>query len=139
MIFPELLFDLTTHYNAIIRSAASQLNLTTSQAFHLISIPHDGIPMSKLAHKLGLDTSTLTRNIQKLQNLGLVERVHGSYDRRVYNALLTKEGADIVAEIEELLLKMNNSILEHIDLDSQQDMYDLLEKLVWSMDCMREK
>ena len=139
MIFPELLFDLTTHYNAIIRSTASQLNLTTSQAFHIISIPHGGIPMSKLAHKLGLDTSTLTRNIQKLQNLGLVERVHGSYDRRVYNALLTKEGADTVAEIEELLLKMNNSILEQIDLDSQQDMYDLLEKLVWSMDCIREK
>ena len=139
MNLPEFLTDLSIHYNALIRNAASDIGLTVSQAFHLISIPHDGIPMSKLAHKLGLDTSTLTRNIQKLQNLGLIERVHGSYDRRVYNALLTKKGADTVAEIEELLLKMNNSILEQIDLDSQQDMYDLLEKLVWSMDCMREK
>ena len=112
MTLQELLCDITTHYNAFLRSAASQLNLTASQAFHLISIPHDGIPMSKLAHKLGLDTSTLTRNIQKLQNLGLVERVHGSYDKRVYNALLTKQGADTVAEIEGLLLKMNNLNLQ---------------------------
>ena len=67
MTLQELLCDITTHYNAFVRSAASQLNLTASQAFHLISIPHDGIPMSKLAHKLGLDPSTLTRNIKKLE------------------------------------------------------------------------
>ena len=75
MNIPELLTDLTTHYNALIRNAASQLSLTASQAFHLLSIPHDGIPMSQLAHKLGLDTSTLTRNFQKLEKIGLINIV----------------------------------------------------------------
>jgi len=139
MNLPELLVDLTTHYNALIRSAASQLHLTVSQAFHLISIPHDGIPLSKLAHKLGLDASTLTRNIQKLVNLGLVMRMHDSYDKRVQKAVLTKEGVEITEEIEEILLQMNNSIIEQIDLDTQENMCELLEKLVWSMDCIREK
>ena len=135
----ELLVGLTTHYNALIRSAASQLHLTASQAFHLISIPHDGIPMSKLAHKLGLDASTLTRNIQKLENLGLVKRNHDSYDKRVQKAVLTKQGIEIIEEIEEILLRMNNSIIEQIDLDTQESMCELLEKLVWSMDCIREE
>ena len=139
MNLPELLVDLTTHYNALIRSAASQLHLTSSQAFHLISIPHDGIPMSKLAHKLGLDASTLTRNIQKLENLGLVKRSHDSYDKRVQKAVLTKQGIEIIEEIEEILLRMNNSIIEQIDLDTQESMCELLEKLVWSMDCIREE
>ena len=139
MNLPELLVGLTTHYNALIRSAASQLHLTASQAFHLISIPHDGIPMSKLAHKLGLDASTLTRNIQKLENLGLVKRNHDSYDKRVQKAVLTKQGIEIIEEIEELLLRMNNSIIEQIDLDTQENMCELLEKLVWSMDCVREE
>ena len=139
MNLPELLVDLTTHYNALIRSAASQLHLTVSQAFHLISIPHDGIPMSKLAHKLGLDASTLTRNIQKLENLGLVKRNHDSYDKRVQKAVLTKQGIEINAGIDEILLKMNNLIIEQIDLDTQENMYELLEKLVWSMDCARER
>ena len=138
MNLPELLVGLTTHYNALIRSAASQLHLTTSQAFHLISIPHDGIPMSKLAHKLGLDASTLTRNIQKLENLGLVKRNHDSYDKRVQRAVLTKQGLKIIEEIEEILLQINNSIIEQIDLDTQENMCELLEKLVWSMDCLRE-
>ena len=138
MTLQELLCDITTHYNAFVRSAASQLNLTASQAFNLISIPHGGIPMSKLAHKLGLDNSTLTRNIQKLQNLGFVERVHDSYDKRVQNAFLTKQGTKTAVELEEILLKMNNAIMEKIDLDSQENICTLLEKLVWSMDCIRE-
>ena len=139
MNLPELLVDLTTHYNALIRSAASQLHLTASQAFHLISIPHDGIPMFKLAHKLGLDASTLTRNIQKLENLGLVKRKHDSYDKRVQKAILTKRGVEITEEIEEILLQNSYSIIEPIDLDTQENMCELLEKLVWSMDCVREE
>tara|TARA_B100001964_G_C13994337_1_gene492028 strand:- start:333 stop:752 length:420 start_codon:yes stop_codon:yes gene_type:complete len=139
MNLTELLVGLTTHYNALIRSTASQLHLTASQAFHLISIPHDGIPLSKLAHKLGLDASTLTRNIQKLENLGLIKRKHDSYDKRVQKAVLTKRGLEITKKIEIILLKMNNSITDQIDLDTQENMYELLEKLVWSMDCAREK
>ena len=137
MNLPELLVGLTTHYNALVRSAASQLNLTVSQAFHLISIPHDGIPMSRLAHKLGLDASTLTRNIQKLEHLEFVKRIRHTYDKRVQKVILTKRGLEVVVEIEEILYQINNSIIEKIDLDDQENMCELLEKLVWSMDCVR--
>ena len=139
MDLSELLVNLTTHYNAFVRSAASQLNLTVSQAFHLISIPHDGIPMSNLAHKLGLDASTLTRNIQKLENYGLIHRKRDPYDKRVQKAVLTKQGVEITEEIEAILLQMNNSITEQIDLDAQENLCELLEKLVWAMDCVRDK
>ena len=138
MNLPELLTDLTTHYNALIRNAASQLNLTASQAFHLLSIPHDGIPMSQLAHKLGLDTSTLTRNIQKLEKMELIKRNHDSYDKRVQKAVLTEKGDEMVELLEEYLLEMNHSIMEQIDLDSQENIADILEKIVWAIDCIRE-
>ena len=42
-------------------------------------------------------------------------------------------------QIEEILLQTTNSILEQIDLDSQQSMGELLEQLIWSMDCIREE
>ena len=139
MNIPELLTDLTTHYNALIRNAASQLSLTASQAFHLLSIPHDGIPMSQLAHKLGLDTSTLTRNIQKLEKMELIKRRQDSYDKRVQKAVLTEKGEEMIELLEEYLLEMNHSIMEQIDLDSQENITDILEKIVWAMDCIREK
>ena len=139
MNIPELLTDLTTHYNALIRNAASQLNLTASQAFHLLSIPHDGIPMSQLAHKLGLDTSTLTRNIQKLEKMELIKRRQGSYDKRVQKAVLTEKGEEMIELLDESLQEMNNTFMEHVDLDSQENITDILEKIVWAMDCIREK
>ena len=139
MKVPELLTHLTTHYNALVRSVASQLNLTTSQAFHLLSIPHDGIPMSQLAHKLGLDTSTLTRNIQKLEKMQLINRNQDLYDKRILRAVLTEKGVEKVELLEESLQDMNHAFMEQIDLDSQENITDILEKIVWAMDCIREK
>ena len=139
MNLPELLTDLTTHYNALIRYYASRLSLTAPQAFHLLAVSTDGISMSGLAHKLGLDNSTLTRNIQKLETLELVLRKQDNFDKRVFRVHLTKKGRVIVEEFENLLLDLNCSMLKHIDLDDQENIPEMLEKLVWAMDCIREK
>ena len=139
MNIPELLTDLTTHYNALIRYYASRLSLTAPQAFHLLAVSTDGISMSGLSHKLGLDNSTLTRNIQKLETLELVLRKQDNFDKRVFRVHLTKKGRVIVEEFENLLLDLNCSMLKHIDLDDQENIPEMLEKLVWAMDCIREK
>ena len=139
MNIPELLTDLTTHYNALFRRCASQYLLTAPQAFHLLAIPADGISMSGLANKLGLDNSTLTRNFQKLAQLGLVLRKQDGYDKRVLMAHLTESGQEKVEKIEKSLIDLNFAMLKYIDLDDQQNIPEMLEKLVWAMDCLREE
>ena len=139
MNLPELLTDLTTHYNALIRYYASRLSLTAPQAFHLLAVSTDCISISGLAHKLGLDNSTLTRNIQKLETLELVLRKQDNFDKRIFRVHLTKKGRVIVEQFENLLLDLNYSMLKHIDLDDQENIPEMLEKLVWAMDCIREK
>jgi len=139
MNIPELLTNLTTHYNAIFRQYSSRLSLTAPQAFHLLSVPVDGISMSGLANKLGLDTSTLTRNIQKLEKLDLVRRKQDRNDKRILVVYLTDEGGGKVEKIEEYLLDLNLSMMKYIDLDDQENIPEMLEKLVWAMDCFREE
>ena len=139
MNITELLTDLASGTNAIIRTVASKFNLTASQAFHLLLIPFDGIPISSLANKLGLDNSTLTRNIQKLEKLDLVERRADSYDRRVQRVVLTKNGTSILTSLENYLDEINCAIIDQIDLDTQENLISVLEKLSWSLGCMREK
>ena len=139
MNIPELLTNLTTHYNAIFRQYSSQLSLTAPQAFHLLSIPADGISMSGLANKLGLDASTLTRNIQKLEKLNLLRRKQDGNDKRMLVVYLTDKGRDKVEKVEESLLHLNFSMLKYIDLDDQENIPEMLEKLVWAMDCIREE
>ena len=139
MNIPELLANLTTHYNALFRQYSSRLSLTAPQAFHLLSIPVDGISMSGLANKLGLDTSTLTRNIQKLEKLDLVRRKQDRNDKRILAVYLTDKGRGKVEKIEESLLDLNFSMMKYIDLDDQENIPEMLEKLVWAMDCIREE
>jgi len=139
MNIPELLTNLTTHYNAIFRQYSSRLSLTAPQAFHLLSIPVDGISMSGLANKLGLDTSTLTRNIQKLEKLDLVRRKQDRNDKRILVVYLADKGRGRVEKIEESLLDLNFSMMKYIDLDDQENIPEMLEKLVWAMDCIREE
>ena len=139
MNITELLTDLASGTNAIVRSVASKFNLTASQAFHLLFIPFDGIPISSLANKLGLDNSTLTRNIQKLEKLDLVVRRADSYDRRVQRVVLTKNGTSILTSLENHLDEINCAIIDQIDLDTQENLISVLEKLSWSLGCMREK
>ena len=133
------LADLASSTNAIIRNAASNFNLTASQAFHLLSIPFDGIPMSSLAHRLGLDNSTLTRNIQKLENLGLVQRQQDNYDKRIQLVILSDKGASLLISLEGYLENQNNDVLEQIDLETQEHLMTVLEKLSWAFDCIRDK
>jgi len=139
MNIAELLTDLASGTNSIIRASASKLNLTVSQAFHLLSIPYDGISMSGLAHKLGLDNSTLTRNIQKLEKLDLVKRQNDNYDKRVQLAVLTNKGTSLLKSLELNLEQQTSEVLEQIDLDTQVHLTTILEQLSWALECVREK
>ena len=139
MNITELLTDLASGTNAIIRSTASSFNLTASQAFHLLLIPFDGISMSALALRLGLDNSTLTRNIQKLEKMELVKRQLDNYDKRIHRVVLTKEGTALLVRIEERLEDKNATLLDKIDLDTQEHLLSVLEKLSWALECTREK
>ena len=102
-------------------------------------IPVDGISMSGLANKLGLNTSTLTRNIQKLEKMNLVKRQQDNYDKRIHHVVLTQEGSALLLLIEERLEGKNANILDKIDLDTQEHLLSVLEKLSWALECTREK
>ena len=139
MNLAELLTDLSIHFNGIVRRSASRLNLTTSQAYLLLSIPPDGIPMSELASRLELDNSTLTRNIQKLETAELVIRQADTYDKRVYKVFITPSGENTINELEALLNETSLAIADKLDLDVQNALVEVLEKLVWSLDCISEE
>ncbi|MCH7939851.1 MAG: MarR family transcriptional regulator, partial [Candidatus Marinimicrobia bacterium] len=69
---------------ALIRLVARPWRLSSTQALILFTLPLDGIPHSDLARRLGLDASTITRVVVKMQTAGLVERLRSTQDRRVF-------------------------------------------------------
>ncbi len=95
--------------------------------------------MSELATKLGLDNSTLTRNIQKLEIAELVFRQGDAYDKRIYKAFITPSGEETITRLEMLLNETSLAIADKLDLDIQNALVEVLEKLNWSLDCISEE
>lgn len=56
-----------------------------------------GAPVARVAEELGLDRTTLTRNLGPLERDGLVESVPDD-DRRVRRLRLTERGHDVLAD-----------------------------------------
>ena len=70
-MFEELL-DLTSTFSSIFRKIAKNKKISLSQAFILLLIDSQGSSMSRLAYQIGLDNSTMTRNIEKLEKAGIL-------------------------------------------------------------------
>ncbi len=84
----------TQHYEAHFRRSG----LRATQFTMLSTLAQTGrMPLSKLAAVLGLERTTLTRNLAPLVGRGLVD-LEDDEDRRVRNALLTRDGEQAVRE-----------------------------------------
>ena len=135
----EVLSNLLIHYNAIMRLSSLKLGITTQQSLNLIAIPYDGIPMSLLAKKMGLDASTLTRNINNLEKLQFVKRIRDQQDKRVQKILLTSRGSHVVKQLDIKLEKINQYLLNSMDIDDHEKSINAIESLSWHLKCFREQ
>jgi DNA-binding MarR family transcriptional regulator len=61
------------------------------------SAAHDSIALSPLAEQLGLDPTTLARNLKPLERDGLVETSTGE-DRRTRMVRITEQGQEVLAK-----------------------------------------
>jgi DNA-binding MarR family transcriptional regulator len=83
--------------------------------FTLLTVVHrtGGLPFSSLAEVLGMDRTTLTRNLRPLQRDGLVKIETGS-DRRVRMVRLTASGERKLVEAEPLWARAHARITSGI-------------------------
>ena len=114
----ELSNDFCQNYLACIRRASSILNITHTQAMCLQTIPFSGISQAELAKKLNIDISTLSRNLDKLVKLKLVDKKSSLSDKRSFIISLTDGGKQIYNKfndiISEELGKRGKEILFHV-------------------------
>tara|TARA_B100001123_G_C14960787_1_gene887596 strand:+ start:324 stop:758 length:435 start_codon:yes stop_codon:yes gene_type:complete len=134
----EHLNEIIIYMNAILRSKASELKLSASQALQLLSIPYGGITMSRLSQKMGLDNSTLTRNIKKLEIRKYIARKSDKFDKRITNIILTPRGIKMIDELESMLKEEYSMIFKQMDEEGKQVFIHTLENISWSLQCFND-
>ena len=89
-----------------------------------------------MAKILGIDNSTLTRNIGKLINNNFLNISFDQYDKRKKILLLTDKSTDIIKEIEKQMSIIFEKINNFIEIDDIEKIHKSLEKLNWSLNCI---
>ncbi len=96
--------------------------LSTAQCHTLLEVGDRGpVSLIDLASSLGLDTSTLSRTIQGLVLLGLVNRQANEKDRRFVTLSLTETGRRAYKEIESRYNAYFGRVLELLPVERRTD------------------
>ena len=133
MILSDHFISLNIKLTSVFRTLASQYNLSYPQYCILMKINSSGTPMSELAKSLGLDKSTLTRNINVLLARNLVDKYQDQHDLRVYKVILSDEGDQIKNNLYARLDEFSSGLLASLDNNIQDEIY-LLDKLIQKLD-----
>lgn len=124
------------------RLVASQLKgssccsgVTLAQCHVLLEIEaRDKPSLGELAQALGLDKSTLSRTVDGVVNIGLVERAFDPKDRRSVQLFLTSQGKSTCKRINEGNDGLFNRVFERIAPARRQAVLAGFHELVVAMD-----
>jgi len=94
----------------------------------LITVNADVQP-SVIARYLGVSPAAITKTVDKLENLGLVNRDPCIEDRRATLLSATDDGFRVVGEYEELKASRITPVVEELEPNELDDLCDLLETL----------
>ncbi len=94
--------------------------------------------MVDLASLLGIDNSTLSRNINGMVKLDLVNRESNSADRRYVTLSLTEQGQKVFRSIEQMCSHFYQEVCQLIPLHKQQQVLESFDILVAAIIKVRE-
>lgn len=112
------------------RAEVSCCGMTVAQAAAVQALRAGSLRMGELARRLGISPSTATRNLERLEQTGRVERFTDPEDARVARVRLTDAGRQAAAELMAQEVAFARSILEQIPPERRQTVVTALEELL---------
>ena len=127
----ELLSSLLINLQALIKREVNLGRASFPKIIALSIIPPDGLEMSSLAKRMGIDNSTATRLIVGMEVAGWVNRQSYSQDKRVTQVFLTKKGYSLQSDLEEQFTLIGNIVEESLNPSDKVNISDSLSSLNW--------
>lgn len=116
----EKLRQLEREMDGCFRPEGSCCGLTLSQCHTLLEVGNKGeVSLIDLATTLGLDPSTLSRTVNGLVLVGLINRLTNEKDRRCVAISLTEQGKKVFDEIEAIFNRYYSGVLRIIPEDKK--------------------
>jgi MarR family transcriptional regulator, organic hydroperoxide resistance regulator len=97
-------------------------------ALSLLASEHD-LPIGNLARRLVLDASVVTGIVKRLEQHGLVERVHDRTDYRLVRLHLTGEGQELTHALASAATAFNQRLLQGFSQEERAMLHQLLAQI----------
>ncbi|MCL2812860.1 MAG: MarR family transcriptional regulator, partial [Clostridia bacterium] len=82
-----------------------------------------------ISHRLGIAKPNITPLVDRLLERGLVQRQRDSSDRRVVNVLITEEGINTLAAIQDTIANQVRIQAEHLSSAEFKELAEALESI----------
>ncbi|SON51832.1 MarR family winged helix-turn-helix transcriptional regulator [Vibrio tapetis] len=90
----------------------------------------EGVTQRDISAKSKVENSTTTRTLDKLENLGLVERRTDPNSRRSFRIYLTAKGNELKETLLPIPVAVNQEMLSSLNDAEQKEMIRMLQKMV---------
>jgi DNA-binding MarR family transcriptional regulator len=120
----------TRQVSQIYDQALQPLDLTGPQFSLLAHLPRGRqVAVGQLADELGMEASTLTRNLRPLERRGLVVLLEAPYDRRVKLVLSTRPGQEQLAKAVPAWRSARSQLAKKVGPAALQQLEQALDRL----------
>lgn len=125
-----LLHDVARLMRKRFEQNARHLGLTRSQGQVLVQLANnEGIQQGALAEKLDVEPITLTRILDRLEEAGLIERLHYRQDRRVRLLRLTPAAHPLIDDISAIGAQTRGEAMEGVSDEDRTRLLDILLRM----------
>ena len=137
-MFEECLYFNVTKFtrtiNVLWEESYRPVGLSPSHAYMMLFIlENPGETPNKLAQRMGLKISTVTRFIDSLSAKGLVERKKENTDKRECSVYATKSGENLKIELKKISKKLHTKIRKILGETNVAKTIDILKKFNTAM------
>ena len=109
---------------------ASKYDGSMAIGFALLSIDREeGTPSTKVASRMGMEATSLTRTLKTLEEKGLIIRKRNPNDGRGVLIYLTEFGREKRAQSKETVLKFNETIIQNVSPEKLQNFMEVSETI----------
>ena len=116
---------ISRYYNV----AASSFGGSMSIGYVLLNVDKEGTPSTKLGPKMGMESRSLTRILNNLEEEKLITRIQDEEDKRKMNVFLTEKGIKMREESKKVVLDFNQLMTDTLGKEELGQFLKTMEKL----------
>lgn len=126
-------FNIKTSWHGIAKmynEQAAQHGLSASVGYVLLSIDEEnGTPATHIGPLVGMESRSLTRMLNSLEEEQIIVRQHNNKDRRLVKVFLTEKGKLKKEIAKQVVRHFNNKIRESIPAEKLQAFFEVIEEI----------